>query len=1020
MEKPTSRVDGSENLLSHAGSQPISSQAETCADLDESAKAIQISKSASTKKTKSPDTLVRHEGAATIITDAHGLIEWVNPNFTAMTGYLLAEVIGKRPGQFLQGPDTDPDVVAQVHIAITKKSRFEVELLNYHKNGSSHWLQLTVDPVFDDTGKLKNFIGVQTNITGRIQTEQELKMAIAQLTATFESASDGTLVVDLNRKMTRFNQRFVDMLGIPREVMDSGNEEEAVAFVVEKLVYPDAFVAKIEELYSAPENESFDVLRFKDGRTLERYSRPKFVSGQAVGRVWSFHDVSERSQGELNQSALFRISEAAHSAQDLLDLFSRLHGIIGELLPANNFFVAMYDENIDELSFPYYIDECDEAPTPRPLNSGTLSGEVIRTGKALLVTQSNINSLPDELNKFVGSDSIDWLGVPLISHGKSIGALVVQSYSGLIRYTERDKKLLEFVSGQVAAAIERTQSEKALRESELRHRLLADNAADVIWTLDTEGRRTYISPSITKLRGYSVSEVMHQSLLEAFTAESAPNFVSYIEAIKSGEADPGARIELEQTCRDGSTVWVELTATRMADANGAFVGYLGVSRDISERKLQATRIENLAFYDVLTNLPNRALFQDRLKQALGAAERHGQKVALLFLDLDRFKEINDSLGHAMGDQTLVEVAKRLHNVTRQEETLARLGGDEFVLVAQGADQLAAIVIAERLLKALAAPVAATGNRFTVGASIGIAIFPEDGEKPDELIKHTDIAMYRAKANGGGYRFYQSDMGSELQKRITMTARLSAALTAGELQLFYQPHLSLDTQQLHGAEALLRWHDSEYGWVSPAEFIPLAEERGMMGQLGDWVLADACRQLNAWQAAGLKFPGRIAVNVSAKQLHDPNIAERLISIVRDAGLTTDRFELELTESSMMADPDGAIAIMDALSKAGFSLAIDDFGTGYSSLSYLKRFAVDRIKIDISFIRDMLSNKDDYAIVKAIIAMADSLGLQTTAEGVEQAEQATALAELGCNFVQGYHFGRPQSTELFADTWLRKAP
>lgn len=1010
-----SNSDGTENSATHANLNRVAPSA-----LDEFAKFSHPGTASSENPLMLGKTLVTNTRAAIIITDAHGMIEWVNPGFTSITGYTLAEAIGKSPGKLLQGPDTDPAVVSQMHAALTQSSGFEVEVLNYHKNGSSYWLHLAVDTIFDNDGKLLNFIGVETDVSQHMNSEQSLKLAVAQLTATLESTTDGILVVDLDQKMRRYNQRFIEMWRIPQDIIDSGEDGRAIAFVLDQLIFPDAFIAKLEELYAAPEHESFDVLKFKDGRVFERYSRPQLVGGQAAGRVWSFRDISERSQGERIQSALHRISEAAHTTQNLIDLFSRIHEIIGELLPANNFFVAMYDESNDELSFPYYIDQYDEAPSPRPLNSGTLSGEVIRSGKALLLTPDTLKNLREELNTFVGSDSIDWLGVPLVSRGKTIGALVVQSYSGLIRYSERDKVLLEFVSEQVAAAIERKQAENALRESEERHRLLADNAADVIWTLDTEGRRTYISPSVTKLRGFSVEEVLQQTLEEAFMPGSAQQFLNYISALKNPNADQSARIELEQPCKDGSTVWVEVTVTRMSNTEGQFIGYLGVSRDISERKLQASRIENLAFYDVLTHLPNRALFQDRLKQALGAAERHGQQVALLFLDLDRFKEINDSLGHSVGDQTLIEVSRRLQNVTRQEETLARLGGDEFVLIAQGADNIAAMVIAERMLNALVDPIAITGNAFTVGGSIGIALYPEDGEKADELIKHTDIAMYRAKASGGGYCFYQSDMGSALQKRIRMTARLTAALNAGELQLYYQPHLCLETGVLKGAEALLRWNDSEYGWVSPAEFIPLAEERGMMGPLGDWVLADACRQLNAWQAAGLNFPGRIAVNVSAKQLQDPHISYRLQAIVRDAGLTPDKFELELTESSMMADPIGAIAIMDDLSKAGFSLAIDDFGTGYSSLSYLKRFSVDRIKIDISFIRDMLKNKDDYAIVKAIIAMADSLGLQTTAEGVEQAEQATALTELGCNFVQGYHFGRPQSTEQFADTWLRKTP
>ena len=848
------------------------------------------------------------------------------------------------------------------------------------------------------------------------RAEQSLCLAIAQLTATLDSTADGILVTDLDKNVIRTNQRFKEMWNLTQEMVDAGIDA-TMQYLLAQVHDPATSLAKFESLYTCPAEESQAEIEFLDGRIVERFSLPLYVDSVVTGRVHSFRDITERARSQRMQVALHGISEAAHSTPDLLDLFRRIHAIIGELLPAKNFFVALYDEGRDELSFPYWVDELDQAPTPRPLNSGTLSGEVIRSGQALLVTPDTKEQLREAERILVGSDSLDWLGVPLVSDGRAIGVLTVQSYTGLIRYTERDKTLLQFVSAQVASAVERKRAEQALRESEERHRLLADNAEDVIWTLDPEGKRSYISPSVARMRGYPVAELMQQSVSEAFTAESALRFDAYVEAIRSGTAEPGFRTEVEQPCKDGSTVWVELTASRMTNPDGDFIGILGVSRDIGERKLQADRIRRLAFYDALTSLPNRALFLDRLGHALGTAERSQRTVALLFLDLDRFKEINDSLGHAIGDLALIEVARRLQATTRQEETLARLGGDEFVLVAEGADHEAAAMIALRMLSLLVEPIEVTGNLLSVGGSIGIAMYPNDGDTADELIRHTDIAMYRAKADGGGFCFYRPEMGMLLEKRIRMTARLGAALDAGQLQLHYQPLVSLATGKLRGAEVLLRWHDSEDGWVSPSEFIPIAEERGMMGRLGDWVMAAACQRLKAWQESGLEFSGRLSVNVSVKQLKDPDIARRLVSIVRDAGLEPEQFELEITESSMMADPDGGPEVLDTLSKAGFSLAIDDFGTGYSSLSYLKRFSVDQIKIDISFVRDMLVDKDDYAIVKAIIAMADSLGLQTTAEGVEHPAQADALAELGCHFVQGFNYGRPQSGDDFAEKWLR---
>jgi len=564
--------------------------------------------------------------------------------------------------------------------------------------------------------------------------------------------------------------------------------------------------------------------------------------------------------------------------------------------PARICAVGRSASQAEGIRFPYFVAGFDPLPEPRPLDSGTLTGEVIRLGRAFLVTPDTQETLPESMRSIVGSESLDWLGVPLISGDHAVGALVVQSYDGGVRYSAHDQALLTFVSSQVASAIERQRAQVA-------------------------------------------------------------------------------------------------------------------------RLQQSERIQKLAFYDALTGLPNRALFHDRLRHALGSAERADRNVALLFLDLDRFKEINDSLGHALGDQALQEVARRLQATTRQEETLARLGGDEFVLIAEGADHETAAMIALRILRLLIEPIQASGNLLSIGGSIGIAIYPDDGEGADELVRHTDIAMYRAKSSGGGFCFYAPEMGVLLEKRIRMTARLNAAIEAGNLELHFQPQVNLASGKLRGAEALVRWHDSEFGWVPPNDFIPIAEERGMMGRLGDWVLGAACRRLAEWRRQGLDFPGRLSVNVSVKQLQDHDLPARLVAIVEDHGLTPEAFELEITESSMMADPEGALHVMEQLSDAGFALAIDDFGTGYSSLSYLKRFSVDQIKIDIPFVRDMLSDKDDYAIVKAIIAMANPLGLETTAEGVEHPAQAGALAELGCHFVQGFHFGRPLPPGDFAGQWLQ---
>ncbi len=441
-------------------------------------------------------------------------------------------------------------------------------------------------------------------------------------------------------------------------------------------------------------------------------------------------------------------------------------------------------------------------------------------------------------------------------------------------------------------------------------------------------------------------------------------------------------------------------------------------QDITERKHARERLQQLAFYDTLTGLPNRSLLMDRLRQALAAAHRHDSPVALLYLDLDRFKEINDTRGHGIGDNVLQAVARRFQAVLRQEESLARMGGDEFIILAQNVDQVGAALIAERLLGALSSPLEVLGDEYSLGVSIGIVISPSDGTTPDELLQHADVSMYRAKSAGGGYRFYRPEMSEGLSERVMLARDLKAALARrnGELELYYQPQFDLLGDTLVGAEALMRWQHPNQGNIPPSVFIPIAEERGMMTELGAWVLEEACRQLNTWQAQGLTLPGHLAVNIATQQIESVDFPEQALSIVRRAGLDPDRFELELTESGLMRNVELAINIAGRLRAAGFALSIDDFGTGYSSLAYLKRLPVAKVKIDMSFVRDMLDDHNDYAIVSTIIAMGRTLEMTTLAEGVENQAQAETLVAMGCYMAQGYLFGRPESAANFAKRWL----
>ncbi len=575
---------------------------------------------------------------------------------------------------------------------------------------------------------------------------------------------------------------------------------------------------------------------------------------------------------------------------------------------------------------------------------------------------------------------------------------------------EEEARLLLIVEDMT----EQANLQNALRESEATLLRAQEVARIGSWRLDLRTGALTWSPEVYRIFGIDRKTAVSY---EAFLAAIHPEDREMVDAAWHA-ALAGAPYHLQHRILvDNETRWVEERAQIEIDDEHRPIKAVGTVQDITDRKAAETRIEYLAFYDPLTGLPNRALFMDRLRHELAAAERRDQHLALLFLDLDRFKDINDTLGHDAGDRVLVEVSRRFGDALREEETLARLSGDEFVVIASDSGK-AAVRIAERIAEVLETPITAGSQSFSVSASIGIAVFPEDGRSVEALLKHADIAMYRAKGSGGGYRFYRAEMGNELARRLAIAQRLEKALIAGQLQLHYQPQVNLRSGALIGAEALVRWTDPEWGPVSPADFIPIAEERSLIVSLGEWALAAACGQVRKWETDGRPMPGRVAVNVSARQFEDDGFVDTAMRIARESGVTSARIELELTESGMMRDPDRAVEITQALAAAGFSLSIDDFGTGYSSLSYLKRFPVSRLKIDISFVRDMLSDRNDRSIVGTIIAMGRSMELETLAEGVEHADQATALLAMGCHLAQGFHFGKPKPADRFEESWLMK--
>jgi diguanylate cyclase (GGDEF)-like protein len=424
------------------------------------------------------------------------------------------------------------------------------------------------------------------------------------------------------------------------------------------------------------------------------------------------------------------------------------------------------------------------------------------------------------------------------------------------------------------------------------------------------------------------------------------------------------------------------------------------------------RLQHVAAHDALTGLPNRLLLADRLDQAIARAERHGTRFAVLVIDLDRFKSINDSLGHLTGDEVLKEITRRLALALRKADTLARLGGDEFVLIVNEIAHISEVeTIAARLLSDIAAPIKHPGLELHTSASIGISLFPDDGASAAALLQHADAAMYHAKKNGrGGSQLFAPAMNVFARERLELDIGLRRALINRELVLHYQPKVDVRTGRAESAEALLRWRHPTRGLTKPGSFIAVAEESGLILAIGEWALREACRQAYAWQAAGMR-PLRVAVNLSAQQFRQRRLVEIVQAALRSAKLEAQYLELEITESAVMHDPELSIETLRQLSRLGVRISVDDFGTGYSSLSYLRRLPLDRLKIDRAFIREVASSRDDAAIVRAIISLAHNLHLKVIAEGVETAAQLDFLRELGCDQYQGYYFSAPVPNNVF---------
>jgi diguanylate cyclase (GGDEF)-like protein/PAS domain S-box-containing protein len=554
------------------------------------------------------------------------------------------------------------------------------------------------------------------------------------------------------------------------------------------------------------------------------------------------------------------------------------------------------------------------------------------------------------------------------------------------------------------------------RTAELRlaERVILNTIEGVIVT-DAGGRIVSVNPAFSDITGYAAEEVIGRNPNLLSSHRHPPEF--FCTMWEDLSRNGFWRGEVWNRRKSGELFLENLTISRIPGDDDFPTHFVGVFQDITELRSKDARIRHLAYHDPLTGLANRMLLQDRLKHALSLAQRNRRMVGLMFIDLDRFKSINDSLGHDVGDSLLQEVASRISRCVRISDTVARPGGDEFLVITDEIPRAdACAVVAQKIIAALSQPMEICGHAIQIGCSVGIAVYPEDAATSVDLMKHADAAMYAAKGAGGGvFRYFQAEMTERNLQRLTLEMDLRRAISNGEMELHYQPKLDLRTHALVGLEALVRWRCPDRGLVLPGEFIPVAEETGVIIELGDWVLEEACRQIAGWQAQGI-LPAPVAVNVSSRQFQKVNLADRVREATDRHRIDPALLELELTESTVMTNILQTIEVFQALRGIGVSIAVDDFGTGYSSLTYLRRLPVNVIKIDRSFVVGLGSSDEDAEIIRTIIALARALGLTVVAEGVETTGQAEVLRTLECDLAQGFLFSRALPAHQITG-WLR---
>ncbi len=901
-----------------------------------------------------------------VVVTPEGVFRHVNQAFCRMTGYEPAELEG-RSYRAITHPDdiaSDEEHLRSIRAGADPAGHTDKRFLR--KDGTQLWVRRSSAVAREVSGHVRFVVGAFIDLTEERQKDRALSRMNAFLSAVVESSPVAIYIADLEGHVSFWNPAAERIFGYTREQVLG----RRVPFVPPE--------KRAEAALLRQRVASGEVL---NGLVLERRradGTPITIHGSAA----PLRDDSDRITGLL--VACIDTTEARQTARELEQHLHFTRAVL-DAIPNPVYFkdregrYGIYNRAWDEL---FGGGRDWKGKTAHDLFEPELAAEHHARDRELLERPA---SAAYEVRAPTSTGEVRELLHNKVSFVDQQGEV-----AGLI--------------GVITDVTRYKETERALEASEARFRVLTESSMDLISVVDAEGTLLYQSPALRHLLGFEPSETLGRNVLDLVhrdDLEGARNALRRVlEARHTSEP-----VELRLRHRNGLWRTFESLGINCL-ANPHIHGIVFNSRDVTDRKVIQQRIQHLAYHDNLTGLPNRSLLQDRLSHSIARAERGGHKVGVLFIDLDNFKNINDTLGHDVGDELLRQVARRLSECVRLEDTIARQGGDEFIVLLDTLETTrAASVVAQKVLNALRRAFALGGIEQHVSASVGIALYPDDGRDPQTLLKSADTAMFHGKALGKNtYQYFTAQMNVAVQRRMTLESALRRAVLQKDFLLEYQPQVDLDSGEILAVEALVRWKTEDSGIVMPGDFIPLAEETGLISEIGEWVLREGCRQEKEWQDRGLARR-RMAINLSARQFADRGFLDMVTRVLAETGLDPACLELEITETQVMRQTEGMISLLGRLSDMGIQLAIDDFGTGYSSLSYLKKLPIQKLKIDQSFVRDITVDPNDTAIVVAIINMARSLDLGTIAEGVESAGQLALLRSKGCRVGQGYYFSPP---------------